>query len=422
MYLACTIIKLGLTSNFCVKNQLSQTAKIDNLTMTRYRYHLTTHAKEETIPLRTGIIPKLNKVFLDDIEIDEEGTAQQTKGQRDLGRYHILANVWLSQFGDERLPGRWRLVTAEPDREGLALPIFTLLPPDRSSARSEANLTDFLKNERQKNDKPWFTTEYIAKTLHPLLRDGHIRNQNDLSNHLNTVLLQPVLSAKNEAEQKSLEAQMARENAERARDISEKEMVLALEEKKKALFDKDLAESLALDVIQEKDAAEQKASEARKEKELADKRAAEAEQAKYMALDRAEKAESDLRIAQKLLNEKANAITSSEVSDPMLQPAQSVTKPWPSKTGGPYKNVGIEATIVNVRASGNKIFLTYLDKNCLEKTVDDFGYQGFVSPVFDYLKLKEGKRALFLLTWKNDEVMKLASDTMMLRSYAGLWQ
>jgi hypothetical protein len=106
----------------------------------------------------------------------------------------------------------------------------------------------------------------------------------------------------------------------------------------------------------------------------------------------------------------------------MLQPAQSVTKPWPSKTGGPYKNIGIEATIVDVRNSGNKIYLTYLDKNCLEKTIDDFGYQGFVSSVFNYLKSKQGKRAIFLLTWKNDEVMKLASDTMMLRSYAGLWQ
>ena len=390
--------------------------------MTRYRYHLTPHAKEETIPLRTGIIPKFNKVFLDEIEFDEEGTEQQTKGQRDSGNYHILANVWLSEFGNERLPGRWRLVTVEPDREELAPPILTLLPPDRSSVRSEANLTDFLKKERQKNDKPWLTTEYIAKTLHPLLRDGHIRNQNDLSNHLNAILMQPVLKAKDEAEQKSLDAQVARENAERAREISEKQRVLALEEKERALIEKNLAESLALDVLQEKDVAEQKASEAQKEKAIADQRAAVAEQEKYMALDRAEKAESDLRTAQKLLNEKTNAITTSEVLDPMLQPAQSVTKPWPSKTGGPYKNIGIEATIVSVRASGNKIFLTYIDKNCLEKTVDDFGYQGFVSSVFNYLKEKEGKRAIFLLTWRNDEVMKLASDTMMLRSYAGLWQ
>jgi hypothetical protein len=390
--------------------------------MTRHRYHLTAHAKEETIPLRTGTIPKFSKVFLDEIEFDEEGTAQQTKGQRDSGNYHILANVWISEFGNDRLPGRWRIVTVEPDSDDLDPPILTLLPPDRSSARSEANLTDFLKKERQKNDKPWLTTEYIAKTLHPLLMDGHLRNQNDLSNHINTALMQPVLRAKNEAERKSFEAQMARENAERARDISEKEMAIALEEKKKALFDKDLAESLALDVIQEKDAAEQKATEAQKEKELADKRAKEAEHEKYLALDRAEKAERDLRTAQNLLNEKAKSITSSEVLDPMLQPAKSVTKPWPSKTGGPYTNLGVEATIVNVRTAGNKIFLTYLDKNCREKTVDDFGYQGLVSSVFHYLKLKEGKRAIFLLTWKNEDDMKLASDTMMLRSYAGLWQ
>ena len=147
--------------------------------MKRHRYHLTPHAKGETIPLRTGVIPRVNKVFLDEIEIDDEGTAQQTKGQRDDGKYHILANVWLSEFGDERLPGRWRLVTVEPDQDFLDPPIITLLPLDRSSARSEANLTDFLKKERQKGDKPWLNIEYIATTLHSLLLDGHIRNQND---------------------------------------------------------------------------------------------------------------------------------------------------------------------------------------------------------------------------------------------------
>ena len=69
--------------------------------MKRHRYHLTPHAKDETIPLRTGVIPRGNKVFLDEIERDDDGTAQQTKGQRDAGRYHILANVWLSEFGEE---------------------------------------------------------------------------------------------------------------------------------------------------------------------------------------------------------------------------------------------------------------------------------------------------------------------------------
>ena len=390
--------------------------------MSRYRYHLTSHAKEETIPLRTGNIPKFSKVFLDEIEIDEEGTAQQTKSQRDTGNYHILANVWLSEFGEDRLPGLWRLVTVEPDHDGIDPPIITLLPPDRSSARSEANLTDFLKKERQKDDKPWLTTEYIAKTLHPLLKDGHIRNQNDLSDHLNTVLLTPILKAKEAAERKSFEDKLARENSEHARETFEKEVLIAREETKKAVNEKDLAETLALDSLQEKEVAEKKAIEAQKEKELADKRAAEAKQGEGRAIDRAEKAESDLRAAQKLLNDKASAETMDEVVDPMLQPAQSVTKSWPSKTGSPYKNIGIEATIVNVKNSGNKILLTYLDKNCIEKTVDDFGYQGFVSTVFNYLKSKEGKRAIFLLTWKNDEIMKLASDTMMLRSYAGLWK
>jgi hypothetical protein len=37
--------------------------------MTRHRYHLTPHAMDETIPLRTGIVPKFNKVFLTEIEV-----------------------------------------------------------------------------------------------------------------------------------------------------------------------------------------------------------------------------------------------------------------------------------------------------------------------------------------------------------------
>ena len=52
---------------------------INKQLMSRSRYHLTAHAQDETIPLRTGIIPKTNKVFLDEISMDEDGTAQQTK-------------------------------------------------------------------------------------------------------------------------------------------------------------------------------------------------------------------------------------------------------------------------------------------------------------------------------------------------------
>lgn len=414
--------------------------------MTRYRYHLTSHAKEETIPLRTGIIPKLSKVFLDEIEIDEEGTAQQTKSQRDTGNYHILANVWLSEFGEDRLPGRWRLVTVEPDHDGIDPPIITLLPPDRSSARSEANLTDFLKKERQKDDKPWLTTEYIAKTLHPLLKDGRIRNQNDLSNHLNTVLMMPILKAKEAAERKSFEDKLARENSEHARETFEKEVLIAREETKKAVNEKDLAETLSLDFLQEKEIAEKKAIEAQKEKELADKRAAEAKQGEDRAIDRAEsekqtaneeKEKNKIHVKEKdvLANENEQMRKALEAinerpkignnKESLLEVARAVTRPWPSKIpGSVYMNIGIEANIVDVYKTGSSISLTYIDKSGRNQTVTDFGYQGFVQLVYDYLMSCKvaNQRAVFILTYKPDMKMRLAADTMMLGTYVNLWR
>jgi hypothetical protein len=186
---------------------------------------------DETIPLRTGIVPKFNKVFLTEIEVDDAGSAQQTKSQRDAGNFHILAKVWFDEYSDDGLPGSWRLVTNDPKADYQDPPVFTLLPPERSSFRSAANLTDYLRNERKKGDKPWLTPEYIAEVLYPLLRDGSLRDQNDLSDHINEVTNRPILKAKEIAEHKSKEAQHQRDEAERAKAIAEHEKLLAVNAK-----------------------------------------------------------------------------------------------------------------------------------------------------------------------------------------------
>jgi len=365
--------------------------------MKRHRYHLTPHAKEETIPLRTGIIPKSNKVFLDEIEIDEEGTGQQTKGQRDAGKYHILANVWLSEFGEDRLPGRWRLVTAEPVQDRHDPPIITLLPPDRSTARSEANLTDFLKKERQKNDRPWLTTEYIAATLHPMLKAGHLRDQNDLSNHLNALMMEPVIAAK--------------DAAERERDLAEMERELARQAKESA----ELQSSQAQEA---KDVAERDRAKAEREKQEALREATEAKEKSKILNDELE------QMRQALADIKGRSKFGAD-KDGVGDTARAVTRPWPSKTAGSnYMNIGIEATVVDVHQSGSNISLTYINKHGNEETVIDFGYRGFRQLVFDYLNsCKETKRrAVFILTYKPDMKMKLAADTMELDKYVNLWQ
>lgn len=385
--------------------------------MTRHRYHLTPHAKEETIPLRTGIIPKVNKVFLDEIEIDEEGTAQQTKSQRDFGNYHILANVWLSEFGKEALPGRWRLVTVEPDRDDLDPPIITLLPLDRSSARSEANLTDYLKKERKKADRGWLNPEYIATTLHSLLMAGAIRDHNDLASHINDRMMKPVFEAKDAAERQRREEFEAREAAERERDI-------AKAEKETATQAKEEAERHRLNAQQQKDAAELQWEEEFQAREAAERARDVAKVEKQEVVNRlAEVTNERDQMAQALAKIRESAPSEKlETSSPTV--ARQVTKPWPSKTGSDYMNIGIEASIEDVRPMGSKISLTYLDKSGNRQTVTDFGYHGFVQLVYDYLKSckDENRRAVFILTYRPDMKMRLAADTMMLANYVKLWR
>lgn len=109
----------------------------------------------------------------------------------------------------------------------------------------------------------------------------------------------------------------------------------------------------------------------------------------------------------------------------LLEVARAVTRPWPSKIpGSVYMNIGIEATIVDVYKSGSNISLTYIDKSGKNQTVTDFGYQGFVQLVFDYLMSCKvaNQRAVFILTYKPDMKMRLAADTMMLGTYVNLWR
>lgn len=109
----------------------------------------------------------------------------------------------------------------------------------------------------------------------------------------------------------------------------------------------------------------------------------------------------------------------------LLEPAKQVTKLWNSKTGSTYKNIGIEASIVDVKRMGTRIQLSYIDKNGQIQTITDFGIiNGFVQEVFDYLNLRKEskKRAVLILTFKPHSEIKLASDTMRLPEYAGLWR
>jgi hypothetical protein len=106
------------------------------------------------------------------------------------------------------------------------------------------------------------------------------------------------------------------------------------------------------------------------------------------------------------------------------EPARRVTRVWQSKTGSPYRNVGIEAHVICVQDASPKIVLTYIDEDGEKKTVEDFGRNGkFERAVFDYLDNRRGHRAFFLLTKKpEDRKATLASNTMMLPKYRHHWR
>jgi len=116
-----------------------------------------------------------------------------------------------------------------------------------------------------------------------------------------------------------------------------------------------------------------------------------------------------------------NKLAEATLNKEMMGPARKVTNEWASKTGSKYVNYGIDAYISGVSNAGDKIYLSFIDELGQTVTVDDFGYNGFVEPVYKYLLSKKDSRAVFILTYQPGKSLKLASDTMLLPAYRGLW-
>lgn len=104
-------------------------------------------------------------------------------------------------------------------------------------------------------------------------------------------------------------------------------------------------------------------------------------------------------------------------------PAKAVTAKWRSKTGSDWLNIGIEAIVRDVKPNGAVIELTYVDKNCCEVVISDFGRDNRLEmPVLNYLLSRKGSTAVFIVTTKVGGILKLASNTMMLPQYVKLWK
>lgn len=329
--------------------------------MTRQRCHLTRHAMDDSIPLRVGRCLTADKVFLEDCEEDDEGTNGQRPAERERGNRHVVAELWPADETNGSL-GRWRIVLGKPREKWHDPPVVTVLPVDPSTIKTEGTLTEVLKRERESGKHDWLTPRYIAEVLHDLYRRGQLSRVEQLTEHIRERDKAPLVEEHEKAVRRSTALQA--ENAELQGTLRERDAV-----------------------IEEKDA------------EL-----------------------KQLRVALASLPQSAPPPRGDQERSLVPEPGKQVTDVWSSrKPNSPYRNVGLEATVVRVDPLGHRIRLTFIDRDGNPHQVEDFGYQGFIEPVYDYLKSREGQRAVFILTWKDDKVLRLASDTMMLPSYADLW-
>lgn len=250
---------------------------------------------------------------------------------------------------------------------------------------------------------------FLSNTLRNLREDGILSpslllrmHPHYLNNEINSSASLLTFLSRSLAEDEIVKAKQSEERARADTEQALEEIKTAREEASRAKLEADRARSIALEAIETVESLEV--------------RAINAEQAEQEARSLLAAA-----LAQIQQNEVEQGVAAGKGASTVHPPARAVTAVWKSKTGSDYRNVGLEAAVVDVQKLGNQISLTYVGRDGVEKTVQDFGRQGFVNPVFAYLNSRKGKQAVFLVTQKPGKDVQLASDTMMLPAYKGLW-
>jgi hypothetical protein len=336
------------------------------------------HANLDSLPLRFGLHfsedTQVELYDLTDMGVDDrfsdrhhyEGYIRNPARPSDEGKFgHFVV-------GYRQRSNHWALVTAWRN----------------SSQDDEYFLSNTLRNLREDG----VVSPALLLRMHPHYLNKEINSSASLLTFLSRSLAQDEIAK-------------AKQSEERARVDTEKaleEIKAAREDANRARLDAERARSVAIEAIEAVESLEIRAI-------------------------KAEQAEQDVRsllaaaLAQIQQNEVVQDVVAVQGESTVYPPARAVTAVWQSKTGSDYRNVGLEALVVNVQKIGNKISLTYVGKDGVEKTVLDFGRHGFVNPVFNYLNSRKGKLAIFLVTQKPGQQVLLASDTMMLPAYKGLW-
>lgn len=336
------------------------------------------HANLDSLPLRFGLHfqedTKIELYDLTDLGVDDrfsdrhhyEGYVRNPMKPSDDGQFgHFV-------IGYRQRSNHWALVTAWRN----------------SSQEDEYFLSNTLRNLREDG----ILSPSMLLRMHP----------HYLNNEINTSATLIAFLLKTLSQDEIAKAKQSEERARLDTEKALKEIKAAREEVNRARLEAERARSIAMEAIETVESLEV--------------RAVTAEQAEQEARTLLAAA-----LAQIQQNEDAQPVGFEQGAATVNPPARAVTAVWKSKTGSDYRNVGLEAAVVDVQKSGNQICLTYVGKDGMEKTVQDFGRQGFVSPVFAYLNNRKGKQAVFLVTQKPGKDVQLASDTMMLPAYKGLW-
>lgn len=137
---------------------------------------MTTHAMNDAVPLRFGIIPP-RYVVLRDIQLDEIATNNQKPKEIKSGNQHLIAECYAQDSGDYLFKGRF--VVGEPRNYSAHKVIITVL--SITPQKSERAVSDLIKHLRETNK---IDASFIKEKLHPKYIAGEISTNEDFYEYL----------------------------------------------------------------------------------------------------------------------------------------------------------------------------------------------------------------------------------------------
>ena len=137
---------------------------------------MSTHAMNDAVPLRFGIIPP-RYVVLRDIQLDEFSTNNQKPKEIKSGNQHVVANCYAQNSGDFLFKGRF--VVGEPRNYSAHKVIITVLSV--TPQKSERAVSDLIKHLRETNK---IDASFIRDKLHPKYVAGEISTNEDFYEYL----------------------------------------------------------------------------------------------------------------------------------------------------------------------------------------------------------------------------------------------